>query len=365
MKIIKPTLLLIETQVKENITRMVEKAIESNVRFRPHFKTHQSITIGKWFKEKGVKSITVSSVDMAKYFAENGWDDISIAFTTNILQIEQINELAEKIDLHLLVESVETIEKLNQKIEHEVNIWLKIDTDYHRTGINWQNFSKIKKEITSIQKNEKLNFKGLLTHSGHAYYAKTKEEIITIYTETVERLNDIKQRLLAEHFPELELSIGDTPTCSIMDHFEKVDEIRPGNFVFYDIMQLMIGSCEEREIAVGLACPVVAKHPERNEIIIYGGAIHLSKESFKHPELGKIYGLVTKKIATGWDKPLSETYVSSLSQEHGEIKTTPEILKTIDVGEVLVILPIHSCLTANLMGEYYTIKGTKITTNPY
>jgi D-serine deaminase-like pyridoxal phosphate-dependent protein len=72
LKITKPTLIIDEAQVKANIQKMVKKCILNNIRFRPHFKTHQSIRIGKWFRKEGVRKITVSSVDMARYFAEDG-----------------------------------------------------------------------------------------------------------------------------------------------------------------------------------------------------------------------------------------------------------------------------------------------------
>ena len=58
-------------------------------------------------------------------------------------------------------------------------------------------------------------------------------------------------------------SIGDTPAMSVVDNFDVIDEIRPGNFVFYDVMQQNIGFCYFEDIAVALAVQVVAKHPER------------------------------------------------------------------------------------------------------
>ena len=78
---------------------MAEKARQSKVTFRPHFKTHQSIEIGSWFRDEGVQKITVSSVDMAEYFASDGWNDITIAFPLNIRQLPQIQELAGRINL--------------------------------------------------------------------------------------------------------------------------------------------------------------------------------------------------------------------------------------------------------------------------
>ena len=58
MRIIEPTLLLDEKKCQENINFMVQKAKRSNVIFRPHFKTHQSIEVGRWFRAQGVDKIT-------------------------------------------------------------------------------------------------------------------------------------------------------------------------------------------------------------------------------------------------------------------------------------------------------------------
>ncbi len=107
--LVKPTLLLNKSRVLRNIEIMINKAARSEVRFRPHFKTHQSAAIGAWFQERGVAAITVSSVDMARYFANHGWQDITIAFPVNMREIDKINALAETITLHLLVEAEESV----------------------------------------------------------------------------------------------------------------------------------------------------------------------------------------------------------------------------------------------------------------
>ena len=63
--ITKPTLLIDKKRVLKNIEMMSRKAKDHNLIFRPHFKTHQSLEVGRWFKESGVESITVSSFEMA------------------------------------------------------------------------------------------------------------------------------------------------------------------------------------------------------------------------------------------------------------------------------------------------------------
>ncbi|MEJ0055890.1 MAG: hypothetical protein WDN75_09720 [Bacteroidota bacterium] len=72
---------------------MAEKARKLKVSFRPHFKTHQSHEVGRWFRAEGVNSCTVSSVKMASYFAEDGWKDITVAFPLNVLEIKEVNRL--------------------------------------------------------------------------------------------------------------------------------------------------------------------------------------------------------------------------------------------------------------------------------
>jgi len=362
MKIEKPTLLLWEDRARNNILKMVEKSRRSRVRFRPHFKSHQSTTIGEWLQEYGVKEITVSSLDMASYFAEHGWSDITVAFPVNIPEMEKINRLASRITLHLLVESTEAVNFLSANLSHPVNIWIKIDVGYHRTGIEWEQSDRILALAKRIQKSQHLSFRGILTHAGHAYHAREKTEILAVYQQTLTRMKSVQSHLLVHGIHPVEISIGDTPTCSLRDDFSGVDEIRPGNFVFYDAMQWQMGVCQEDQIAVALACPVVAKHPRREEVVIYGGAIHLSKEYLVDNRGIKIFGYVAPLQGGGWSEHFPDTYVKSLSQEHGIIKTTTAILKNIKIGEILVILPIHSCLTVNLMGKLLTLKGEQINT---
>ncbi|NHJ86502.1 MAG: alanine racemase [Asgard group archaeon] len=360
MKIVKPTLILNKERVLKNIKIMAEKAVKNNVLFRPHFKTHQSAEIGEWFKEEGVTAITVSSVDMAQYFADNGWTDITIAFPVNIRQIETINELAKKITLNLLVESIDTMEYLNQNLQAKVNIWIKVDTGYHRSGIDWDNEAELSHLIRDIKKTQNMHFIGLLTHSGHSYKAHSVSEIKEIYEDTVVKLKNIQERLFLQGFSIVKLSIGDTPTCSVVDDFTGVDEIRPGNFVFYDLIQLKLGTCNEEDIGVAVACPVVSKHPEREELIIYGGAIHLSKETIKREEINLSYGAIAFPEGETWGRINHELYVKSLSQEHGVVHCPRNYFADIKIGDLLYVIPVHSCLTANLMKKIFMSDGTEI-----
>lgn len=340
---------------------MKAKADLHHLDFRPHFKTHQSAEIGEWFRNEGVEKITVSSVLMAEYFARHGWKDITIAFPVNVAESDEINRLAENIQVNVLIESVEALELLLRKVSNTIGVFIKTDAGYHRTGVPVENHQTMLSLVSAILKLKLFRFRGFLLHNGHTYSAKGKNEVIQIHNQVLENIQILKQ-VFDKHQIESIFSIGDTPAMSLADQFGCVDEIRPGNFVFYDVMQRNIGSCNDDEIAVALAVPVVAKHPERKELVVYGGAVHLSKESTVDRTGNQIFGRVVHFTETGWGAPVAGTYVKSLSQEHGIIKTTPEVLKNLSIGDFIGILPVHSCLTAHLMREYLTLQGERITT---
>ncbi|MCR4439909.1 MAG: alanine racemase [bacterium] len=357
----RPTLLLNVQRARQNIERMATKAQRSGVRFRPHFKTHQSTRIGRWFRDYGVQAITVSSVDMAWYFARDGWRDITIAFPVNLCQLDEINSLARKVRLGLVVESTKSVWALREQMKATADAWIKVDVGYGRTGLAWDDATRLTTLAEEIERSPNLRLRGLLTHAGHAYRARSHEEIVAIYQESVARLNGARQRLQAVGFTDLELSTGDTPCCSVVDHFGAVDEVRPGNFVFYDAMQLCLGTCSERDLAVAVACPVVARHEERDELVIWGGAVHFSKDAVSD---GKrtLYGLVALPADRGWGPLVPEAYVAALSQEHGIVKAEGHFVRKVQPGDLLIIVPAHACLAVAQMRQYLTTEGKVLKT---
>ncbi len=353
----KPTLLLDEGRARNNIKVMAERAAKSKVRFRPHFKTHQSAEIGEWFREIGVEAITVSSLSMARYFAQHGWQDITVAFPTNILEIDTINELASQVKLGVLVEAEQTVKILSEQVTSPLDVWIEVDVGYGRSGVDWTDADMLDALATQLSDAEQLTLRGALTHAGHAYTARTKSDIRITYQDMVFKMKAARSRLKMAGVEEIEISIGDTPTCSVVNNLSDVDEIRPGNFVFYDIMQLQIGACDEEQIATAMACPVVAKYPEQNRIILYGGAVHLAKEAII--ENGQnIFGYIALPQENGgWGFRVGGAYLTGLSQEHGIVTAGPQLMSQVNIGDILIVLPVHACLTANLMRKYQTLDG--------
>ena len=357
--ITKPTLLLDEQKCKANIQRMAEKAKRSNVEFRPHFKTHQSLEIGSWFRSEGVTKITVSSVDMAWYFARGGWTDITIAFPVNILEIEAIDKLAASVTLNVLLEAPDTTQLLDAKLKHTVNAFIKINIGNNRAGLEPDKVEDISAVIEQISRSRHIAFKGFLGHAGNSYACRNKEEILKVHAASTSQLLELKDHF-RDDYPNLLLSVGDTPTCSVAEDFSMVDEIRPGVFVFFDAIMLNITCCTQRDIATTIACPIVAIHKEKNEIIIYGGRVHFASDIFTQSNGSQIFGYIVENSDNGWGNICDGVFVKKISQEHGMITAPKEFIESVSVGDLIKVIPNHICTAANLFTHYMTLDGKRI-----
>ena len=354
-----PTFIVDEDRCRTNIRAMADKARRSNVIFRPHFKTHQSHEIGNWFRDEGIACITTSSLTMADYFTRDGWNDITVAFPANVLEIDLINRLAHSITLTLVVESPATVHELAKRLTGHINIYIKLDIGYHRTGIAPESEELISEMLEAIESSERMTINGFLGHAGHSYASANAGEIARIHEESTRLIVDTRKKYSAQ-WPNLSVSVGDTPTCSVMEDFSMADEIRPGNFIFYDLTQVQIGSCTTQQISVAMACPVVAIHAERNEIIIYGGGVHFSKDLLDHPKHGSIFGLAARDNGESWGEMLDDVVLSRISQELGTIQAPSGYIDSINIGDIIKILPVHSCMTADLFSTYRLTSGKVI-----
>ena len=209
-----PTLVINRSISSNNLDKMIGVANKNNLVLRPHFKTHQSIEIGKWFKQKGVTSITVSSISMAEYFS-NEWDDITIAFPINILEIDKLNLIIKgKKRVKILIDSVSSLKILDSRIIETVEVYLKIDVGYNRAGLKIDEKQKIKSIVNFCNTSQKVSFLGFLAHFGDSYKSKNKEEIKNVFQKSIERI-----KVLSDGFPNFQISIGDTPTCSTIKKY--------------------------------------------------------------------------------------------------------------------------------------------------
>lgn len=345
----KPSLLLDETKCRANIRLMAEKAKNLGINYRPHFKTHQSIEVGRWFRDYGIDRIAVSSVPMAQYFAEDGWNNITIAFPFVKQQAEAINKLASSATVQLIVSSVENATALTSHIKTKVQVMVEIDSGQGRTGLKPYDLDSIDSIIHILNQTDNTQFTGFVTHAGHSYGTSSRD-IKELNNQTISRLLPLKSR-----YSNAIISYGDTPTSTVCEQFMGIDELRPGNNTFFDMQQASNGICSAGQIAIGLACPIVDRYADRNQIAIWGGAVHLSKDFYIDSNGNKSFGAICRLNDDGtWGQPIDGLYLESISQEHGMVKASnSNAMKVINEDDLIVVLPAHSCLTVDAMGGFW------------
>jgi len=345
-KIKSPILCVNKQKIANNISQMMAGLPETCI-FRPHFKTHNNKVTASIFKKFGIDKITVSSVEMAEYFRHLGFRDITIAFPVNLREEKRLNKLSKNTKLGITISNLYSAQRIVTLKTISADAWIEIDTGHNRSGILFNRFDEIEQIIKIIKKSSNLQFKGFLTHSGQTYKCSGRAEIFSVSKDSYDKMIFLK-----EYFKDYSpiVSVGDTPSCIVYRKFDQIDEIRPGNFVYYDLMMYKKEVCRLDEIAVKVVCPVVDIHSERNQIIIHGGSVHFGNE-FINEYAKPVYGMLISHIEQQNINPLCE-YLISLSQEHGIAEIQNYDIKKIKVGDLVEIIPVHSCLTANYMKNY-------------
>jgi D-serine deaminase-like pyridoxal phosphate-dependent protein len=343
-----PSFLVDRSRVERNCARMLEKAKASNVRLRPHVKTHKTIEGARLQLGAAKGPITVSTLAEAEFFADAGFDDITWALPLDPSKLDRIDALGRRIRIQLLIDHLQTVQAIEEHARSRgtrYEIWLKVDSGARRAGVNPESPGAI--ELAQrIAASECIKFRGLLTHAGHSYQAGSRDEILGIAEEEAAVLSQFRERAGLEG---LERSIGSTPTASLVERFPDCEEARPGNYVFFDAFQATLGSCSIDDVAVSVLVSVIGLYPEQNKVIVDGGALAFSKDggpAHLDPDFG--FGIVCDAAL----RPLPMKLVS-MSQEHGQILGSEAgAFARLGVGTRLRIIPNHSCLTAAMFDRY-------------
>jgi len=355
-----PSLILDIHRVRRNAERISSKAKDLAVRLRPHIKTHKCIEVARLQTAHHNGAITVSTLAEARAFGANGFSDITYAVPIERGKFDEAIELnGGSLKLNLLTDDAETAMQLDEAAGRagvKFDVFVKIDCGYHRVGVEPTSEAAVVIP-RMISDAAHLDFAGLLTHAGHSYDVQTVDEI-----KAVARL---ERDVMVEHAEKLRgmgievptVSIGSTPTMSLVDDLAGIDEIRPGNYIFYDNFQATLGSCSFDDTALTVLTAVIHRDEYRRKLVIDAGGIAMSKD--RGPlELDVNCGYGRVLDLEGVDTGMR---VTKLSQEHGQIEAgKSESFDRFKVGDRLRILANHSCMTAAQHTHYNVLENGEI-----
>lgn len=351
-----PAFLVDLPQLRTNAEKMLARAKQQGVKFRPHVKTHKVAQLARIQHGGSVGPITVSTLAEAHVFAKAGFTDITYAVPMAEAKLNEAFELtALGVRLNLLLDGVEgaiAVERFAKVQNIRANVFLKVDCGYHRAGVDPTQDSSVQL-AKFLADSPHIDFLGVLTHAGHSYAATSVQEIRSIAAAERDILVSFADKAAKAGAVCREISAGSTPTCSHAENWQDVTEIRPGNYIFFDKFQADIGSCALDDCSVSVLTRVISHHPERNQFLVDAGALALSKDAGA-THLGR-------EVGYGAVIGYPDLFVESLSQEHGIIRDRRGDKKNgLKVGSLLKIIPNHSCLSAALFETFHVVENGKL-----
>jgi D-serine deaminase-like pyridoxal phosphate-dependent protein len=360
-----PALLLDYDILEQNLRRMQNRARDMKVALRPHIKTHKCIEIAKMQSSLGANGITVSTFYEAEQFAAKGFTDITWALPFPFSYTEKAVALSSKITLRVIIDSQDAVAHLEHAFalhRGKLHVWLEIDCGSHRTGVNPD--SQAAEELAGkLTNSQTLIFDGILTHAGHSYHAKSKDEIMKIAEEERSVMVHFAERLQTKGINIPSISVGSTPTMTLAKSLNGVNEMRPGNYVFHDYTQAQLGVCTVGDCALTVLTSVISHQPSEQFFVTDAGALALSKDlGATHLRndmgMGAIYEDYERKRLFAH----IDLQIQTLSQEHGKIvaEQVEHIKGQFKVGEKIRILEHHSCLTAANFDCYNVTRGREV-----
>lgn len=338
-----PVLLLDQEKLEGNMHEIVQFSKKHEVNYRPHIKTHKSVHIAKQQIKKGAVGITVATVGEAEVMAHAGIDDILIAFPI-ATKLDRVKKLMKGSKITLAVDTIEQVKRLNHFFKDQNNVldvWIKVNSGLNRCGIEPEDTRVLARYISKCSA---LNLTGIFTHAGHSYAATSRDELETIANQEAEAVLESTKICEELGINILNRSIGSTPTFKIAGKVPGITEIRPGNAVFFDMVQVGLNAATVEACALTVLASICSIHP--NRIVIDAGSKTLNLDQGAHGnESVKGYGYI---------KEYPELIIEQLSEEHGIIPIDESMEIDLNIGDKLTIIPNHACTVANLF-DYYTV----------
>jgi len=357
-----PCLLLDRARLDGNIARFDSKAKALGVGLRTHMKTAKSLEVAARIPSVATNGITVSTLKEAEHFAAGGVADILLAVCIPPQKVARAAALMRSgTALKLAVDDAAALAALQRTAREEqttLDVLVEVDCGEHRSGVAADS-DELVALASELDGDEWTRFAGVYTHGGHSYGASSNDERLTIARAERDAVLEAAERLRTAGLDCPIRSVGSTPTFACVDALDGITETRPGVYVFGDLFQAGIGSCEMTDIALSVLTTVIGSRSDARRLLVDAGGLALSKDrstaSLGDGDCG--YGLVCDLAGA----PLQGLQVTDAYQEHGVINLPPWS-KTDDfpVGTRLRVLPNHSCMTAAAHDRYQVLDDGEV-----
>jgi D-serine deaminase-like pyridoxal phosphate-dependent protein len=346
-----PATLIDLDRMEKNIRQWQADVDRCGVKLRPHIKTHKIPEIARMQLAAGARGIVSAKVSEAEPFAAAGIDDICIAYpVVGAQKWERIAALATSTrSLTVNCDCEEAARGLSRSAADAgvvIHVQIDIDSGLRRGGISCEDHAAIERLAVAIQALPGLRLAGITTYRSSGFPGAPNPRDAGHAEGRL--LVEIANRLRASAVEVSEVTAGSTPTGKWVAEVNGVTEVRAGNYVFNDLMQLDNGIAREDQLALSVLCTVVSR-TGGDRLTIDGGSKTFSGDA------GGVGAsrAVPPTIARAADRRI---FVERFNEEHGMARTE----EAVKLGEKIRFFPYHACTCANLSDEIIGFRGERV-----
>lgn len=312
-----------------NIARTAAWAEQRGLAMRPHAKTHKSVEIARRQADAGTSGLTVATVGEAETFAQDGFDDLFVAYPLWPDESRRLRRLTEQARV---VIGVDSLEAARGWADTGVTALAEVDSGHHRSGVA----PDAAGELAGRAVEAGLPIEGVFTFPGHSYAPGGRDAVARAEASALASAADALRAAGVE--PRV-VSGGSSP--SLASTGEGLTEVRPGVYALNDAQQWELGVCEASQIALTCHATVVSHA---------GGRLVLDSGS-------KVLGADRAAWASGYGRLLDhpDARVLQLSEHHAVVELGGRRLPKL--GSTVRVVPNHVCSAVNLADEFVVFSG--------
>ncbi len=326
-----PSVLIDLDLMEANIVTMQSRCDALGIAFRPHIKTHKIPDIARRQLEAGAKGIACQKVSEAEVFAEAGFDDIQIPYNiVGARKTRRLAALASSAKVTVTVDSqavIDGIAAAAQEVGSTIHMMVELVSLGERTGTTPEAALALAKRIGAT---DNLRFAGLMIYPSDA----------AIRPRLLETLALLEAAGIAVEV----VSGGGSGAISDMHVLPELTEMRVGTCVFWDWNSVSAGYVGFDKCAMRVRASVVSAN-EPSRVILDSGSKSIQSET-----IAEQFGYIA-------EYPAARLY--KVNEEHGYVDFSAcDSLPT--VGAIVHIIPVHTCVVANLHNQLYGLRGDAI-----
>ena len=334
-----PTLVVYIDLVRQNIARAIAIVDGDVSRLRPHAKTHKTAQIIEMEREAGILKHKCATLREAEMLAQNGIEDILIAYQMvgpNINHFLSLQQRYPNADFKVIVDHKDAVTALSSataELGLSVKVMLDLDVGMHRTGAPVGNAAV---EIyESVDRSDGLQPFGLHVYDGHIH----DEDIAArkaACNQSLAQVKEMQDMLSGKGLPVPLIVMGGTPTFPIYASTPEV-ETSPGTFIFHDY-GYSTHYPDLGFIPAALLLSRIISIPTPNRITL---------------DLGHKAIAADPDGVRGTILNIDNTKVDKQHEEHWAINV-PEGTQ-VQIGQEVYVCPTHICPSVALHPFYYVI----------